>query len=209
MLRYPIAVYQACSLDVYQSDKGFRRVNLLREHGFGIITVDKTGNAQIQVRAGPVGQYIPTKNLDEELRTLPPRLKISFRAAHATYEADVGQGLQAAGQVIEALVKCISEQTEAAGTLPVGTSRLDTAQIIDALYAAGPFHNHRAALGGARNFVRTYRNIASHPARNPQQAADKIRKCKAGFFEALRLARELRSVIKALHFRVIIHSHDC
>ena len=25
---YPIAVYQACSLDVYQHDSGFRRVNL-------------------------------------------------------------------------------------------------------------------------------------------------------------------------------------
>src|ERR1035437_4302240 len=28
---YPIAVYQACSLDVYQDDRGLKRVNDLRE----------------------------------------------------------------------------------------------------------------------------------------------------------------------------------
>jgi hypothetical protein len=130
---------------------------------------------------------------------------VVFRAAHATYETDVGQGLQAAGQIIEAIIKCIAVQAEAAGAVPPNTSNLDTAQIIDALYAAGPFHNYRAALGGARNFVRTYRNIASHPAINPQAAANKIRSCKAGFFEALRLARELRAVIQALGYRTIIH----
>jgi hypothetical protein len=178
---------------------------MLREHGFGIITVDDRGSAQIQIRCGPLGQYIPPDKLDREMQTLTPRLKVSFRAAYATYEADVGQGLQAAGQIVEALVKCIGIQAEAAQTVAANISNRDTAVIIDALYAAGPFHNHRAALGGARNFARTYRNIASHPARTPAEAAEKIRGCKAGFFEALRLTRELRAVIQHLGYRVIVH----
>jgi hypothetical protein len=33
---FPITVYQACSLDVYQSDTRHARVNLLREHGLGL-----------------------------------------------------------------------------------------------------------------------------------------------------------------------------
>ncbi len=43
------------------------------------------------------------------------------------------------------------------------------------------------ALGGARSFARTYKNIASHPAATPQQAAEKLRLRKAGFLEALRI----------------------
>jgi hypothetical protein len=202
---YPVAVYQACSLDVYQNDRGLKRVNDLREHGFGIITVDDAGGAQIHVRAGPLGQFIPVGKLDLEMRTLPPTLKVRIRNAHATYETDIGQGLQAAGQIIEALIRCICRQAEAANLVAQNTSNRDAAIVIDALWDAQPFHRHRAALGAARSFVRTYRNTASHPARTPQESAEKIRICKAGFFEALRVARELRAVIQALNNRVIIH----
>jgi len=202
---YPIAIYQACSLDVYQADRGLKRVTDLRDHGFGLITVADNGAAQIQVRAGPLGQFIPNGKCEHELRTLTPSLKVRFRAAHATYETDVGQGLQAAGQIIEALIKCIAVQAEAAGLVNQNTSNRDAADIIDRLWDARPFHPHRAVLGGLRSFVRTYRNTASHPARTPQEAIEKIRNCKAGFLEALRLARELRAIIQALGYRVIIH----
>ncbi|MGH7032409.1 MAG: hypothetical protein ACREFL_01605, partial [Stellaceae bacterium] len=117
---------------------------------------------------------------------------------------NVGQGLQEAGQIIEALVVCIARQAEARGVVPVGTSGQNTASTIDNLYPTNAFHNHRAALGGVRNFAKTYRNIASHPAESPKQVAAKIRKCKAGFFEALRVAEELQTVIHGLGYHVNI-----
>jgi hypothetical protein len=202
---YPISIYQACSLDVYQKDAGLKRVSLLRDRGFGLITVDDAGIAQIHLRPSPIGQYISANVLESELKTLTPRLKVAFRDAWATYETNIGQGLQAAGQIIEALVKCISEQAEAAKFVPLNTTRRSTASIIDALYAAPKFKKFRATLGGARSFVRAYRNIASHPATTPQLAAAKIKSCKAGFLEALRLARDLRSAIQELGFHVVIH----
>jgi hypothetical protein len=201
---FPIAVYQACSLDIFQKDKDFTRVNDLRKNGFGIITVDGAGTAYIQSRAGPLGQFISPEHLEKELHSLTPRLKVNFRAAQATYEADIGQGLQAAGQIIEALVKSICEQAVKNGLVPTSTLKDATADIIDALYASSTFGPYRAVLGGARSFVKAYRNTASHPAATPKHVAEKIRKCKAGFFEALRLAQELRTTIQRLGYHVTI-----
>jgi|ERR1041385_3967137 hypothetical protein len=202
---FPISVYQACSLRIYQKDPRFARVKQLREHGFGIITVDDDGSALIQVRAEPLAQYITTETLDKELSTLTPRLKVKFKSAYATYLTNTGQGLQEVGQIVEALVKRICMQAESANHVPSNTSKNDTASMIDTLYQTPRFQNHRAALGGARSFVKTYRNTASHPAVTAKQAATKIRKCRAGFLEAIRIADELRSVSQSLGYRIIIH----
>jgi hypothetical protein len=107
--------------------------------------------------------------------------------------------------MIEGLVLCISTQAEKAGKIPTGTSKRDAAEIVDVLYSTQMFHNHRAALGGTRSFLRTYRNPPSHAARTPKAAAQKIRMCKAGLFEALRIAGELRSLIQKVGYRAIIH----
>jgi hypothetical protein len=200
---YPISVYQACSLEVYQKDRRFTQIRLLREHGFGIITVDDAGSALIQVRAEPLAQYIPSERFDSELKPLTPRLKVKFKDAYATYQTNVGQGLQEAGQIVEELLGSIATQAEAAGAVPSGTcAKISTADKIDDLYSAGAFHNYRAALGGARSFVKTYRNVASHPPRTAKEAVAKIRKCKDGFFEALRIAGELRAVIQQKGYQV-------
>jgi hypothetical protein len=200
----PISVYQACSLDVFQGDKRLLRTNLLREHGFGLITVDDNAHPNIQFRAEPLAQHISSATFDGEIRNFTLRLKVRFRSAYATYQTNVGQGLQDAGQIIEGLVQCICEQAESAGIVAPNTCKKTTAGIIDELYPATVFHNHRAALGGARHFARTYRNSASHPARNAAQAAERIRRCKQGFIDALRIATELRDVIQALGYRVYI-----
>jgi hypothetical protein len=202
---FPIAIYQACSLDVYQNDSRLARVNLLRDHGFGLITVDDEATAMIQIRAEPLAQHITPERFDSGIRALTPRLKVKFRGAYSTYKTNIVQGLQEAAQIVEAVIICIAGQAAATGIVSKSTSKKATAKIIDVLYNTTAFANHRAALGGARSFVREYRNPPSHPARTPKEAAERIRKCKAGFFEALRVAAELRSVIHNLGYRVVIH----
>ncbi|TLZ44533.1 MAG: hypothetical protein E6K21_19325 [Gammaproteobacteria bacterium] len=200
----PIAMYQACSLDVFQKDVKMAKVNLLRNHGFGLITVDDSDDAVIQFRAPPHAQHIPPERFDAGIAVLNQRLKIKFRGAYSTYQTNVVQGLQEGAQVIEALVNCIATQAQGAGIVPASTSKKDAADIIDILYATPMFHPYRAALGGARSFFREYRNPPSHPPRTPNEAAVTLRKCKAGLFEALRMAAELRRVIQLVGYRVSI-----
>jgi hypothetical protein len=202
---FPIAVFQACSLDVYQSDVRLARVNLLRDHGFGLITVDDQGAATIQTRAAPYAQHISPTRFEPGLKSLTPTLKVKFREAYSTYQTDTEQGLQQAAKIVEGLVLCISTQAEKDNKIPPGTSRRDAAVIVDILYSTSTFENYRAALGGVRNFLRTYRNPPSHAARTAKAAAEKIRMCKAGFSEALRMAGELRSLIQRVGYRVVVH----
>jgi hypothetical protein len=199
---FPISVYQACSLDVYQRDPKMSRVNLLRENGFGLITVDEDGAAVIRDYAQPLAQYISQERLEIELKSLTPSLKVRFKTAHATYQTSVGQGLQEAGQIIEGLVRGLASQAQAANIVSAGTTGKATADMIDRLYATKDFERHRAVLGGTRSFVKNYRNIASHPPQNPKQAAEKIRKCKEGFLFAVQLSVQLRQTIADMGYQV-------
>ena len=202
---YPIAVYQACSLDVYQSDARLAKVNLLRDHGFGLITVDDQGMTVIVHRAAPYTQHISPDRFDVEVKPLTPSLRVKFKAAYTTYETDIEQGLQQAAKIIEALALCIATQAAKAGVVKANTPKKDAAEMVDVLWNAGKFEPYRAALGRIRSFFRTYRNPPSHASRTAREAAEKIRKCKDGFVEALRVAAELRSMIQREGYRVVVH----
>jgi hypothetical protein len=85
------------------------------------------------------------------------------------------------------------------------SKRSAAADTIDNLYGLTPLKDHRAGLGGARSFIKTYRNVSSHAPRSARQAMDKIKKCRAGFFDAIRIAKDLQGAMKAKGMRTTIH----
>lgn len=203
---HPIAVYQVCPLDIYQSDPKQSKINLMRNHGFGIITVDSDGQVTVQHTCIPLAQHISSEELDSRMTGLNQKLKVLFRAAHTTYLTNEGQGLQQAGQIVEGLVNSIAKQAVKAGIIPNGVLTQPLADQIDALYQTNDFKNHRAALGGARDFVKDFRNVASHAPKTAQAAADKIRKCKTGFLDAVGIATKLRAVMQAFGYKAHIYT---
>jgi hypothetical protein len=122
-----------------------------------------------------------------------------------TYKTNEGQGLQQCGQIVEAIVLCLAKAAASENIIPMPRPGAALADAIDALYATNAFKNHRAALGGARDFIREYRNIASHPADTSKKAINKIRKCKAGVLDAMRIARNLLVVMQDKGFRTTIN----
>jgi len=200
----PVALYQACSLDVFQRDPKHGRVNLLKRHRFGIITVDEDGKVAIQHQCVPLAQHISPEDLDEELRGLNQALRVRFKQAHDSYLINAGQGLQQAGQIVEGLVYSVAKQASARGVTVSMSDAL--AIIIDKLYADSMFHNPRAALGGIRNFVKKFRNTASHAPKTARDAAIRMNKCRTGFLDAIRLARQLRAPMQILGFKVTLHT---
>ncbi|MBO9698158.1 MAG: hypothetical protein J7499_18340 [Sphingopyxis sp.] len=200
----PIVVYQACSLEAFMLDKKQTQINKLKKDGFGIITVDDQNNVTIQNVAVPLVQHISEDDLDREIKGLTQKIKVAFRAAHTTYASDAGQGLQLSGQIIEALVIGIAKAMKKKG-LAINPNRA-VADVIDDIYAETTFAKYRGAgLGGARDFIKEFRNIASHPSGNAKLAALKLKKCKAGFFDATKLAKKLRDIAKKENLSIQFH----
>ena len=203
---FPVAVYLVCPLDTYVSDKKQTTIRALKADGFGIITVDDQETATIQHNCGPLAQHLSEESLTAELSGLTPAMKVRFRSAHAAYTSNVGQGLQAGGQIVEALVMNIAKEAAKENLVKAGLPKQSAADAIDELYGLEAFKDHRAALGGARDFAKEYRNIASHPARSAKQAIDKIRKCRSGFIVAIRISKNLCAVLRQKGYKVAIHT---
>lgn len=202
---FPIAVYQACTLEAYLGDPNHKNINLLKSHGFGIITVDKDGNAAIQHNCVPLAQHISPESFDRSIVKLSRQMKVAFRSAYAVYQTNETQGLQDAGQIVEAILTSIADQAVKRGDLAATAPGRALANRIDDMYTAQALAGHRAALGGAREFVQEFRNTASHPARTAKEAAEKIRKCRSGFLDAISIASKLRALAKAKGYTIRLH----
>lgn len=197
----PVCAYLVCPLEVYQADTRQATIHQLRNHGFGIVTVDDAGHATQQCPCVPLAQHISEAELEKEISQLKPKLKVGFRSAHSTFHVDAGQGLQKAGQLIEAMVNEIVAAAVRNGFSVTGNVAADK---IDSLYMLNDFKNYRAALGGARDFVKEYRNSASHPSRSAREAITKIRQCRTGFLDAIRTAKNLSDLAEAKNYRLNI-----
>ncbi len=169
----------------------------------GIITVDNDGEAQLQLPCVPLAQHISEELLSDRVRELSARLKIAFGDAHRTFLVNVGQGLQEAGQIVEAVVDAMAAEAVRNGKLKPKVLNDTAANRIDALWDA--LQHHRAALGLARSFLKTYRNDASHPARSAKEAMKKISSCRDGFLQAIGLAKDLSAAMRALGYRLRLH----
>ena len=198
----PICVYQACSLEAYQRDPRQENINRLRSHGFGIITVADNGDVVMQHMAVPLSQCITPDEMSSELRDLPTAVKVAFRGAYDVYLTNEGQGLQEAGQIVEAIVAGLARAANKANVVTKGTLGKSLADQIDDLYATNVFKEHRAALGSARTFIKEFRNVASHPSKTRQAAAEKIRKCRKGFLEGISTAHKLSLVAHQLKYKL-------
>jgi hypothetical protein len=102
--------------------------------------------------------------------------------------------------------KSTTKQAADAGIIPNAVLKRPLADMIGALYQTNQFKDHRAALGGAREFVKDFRNVASHAPKTAKAAADKIRKCKTGFVDAIAIAIKLRAVMQAFGYKVHIYT---
>jgi hypothetical protein len=199
----PVALCLACPLDALQADSERSKVKELKRIGIGLITVDNNGDGELQAACVPLAQHISEDRLADRLRELSAKLKIAFRAAHETFSVTPGQGLQEAGQIVEAVVDSMAMGAQKKGKLTASAMSGTAADRIDALWVA--LKPQRAALGGARAFLKTYRNIASHPARSAKDAMKKINGCRDGFFRAIDVARDLSRAMTTLGYQLKLH----
>jgi hypothetical protein len=103
------------------------------------------------------------------------------------------------------IVNSMAAQAVKKGHLSAGKAKGALADVIDELYQEVKLKDHRAALGAARSFIKEFRNTASHPAKTAKQAAEKMRKCRDGFYEAIDTAIKLQTVFRAMDYKLSVH----
>jgi hypothetical protein len=197
----PVTVYVACPLASYLADVKQTMVRKLKEHGFGLLTVDDTGHVTEQFNAIPLIHHIAENELNDGIKSFPSSIRVKFKGAFEVYKTNSNQGLQEGGQLVEGLIFCLAKESHKKGWIPSIAGKT-AAAVVDSLYEAN--HNDlkqaRAALGKARYFIKNFRNMASHPPKNAKESAQRIKRCREGFIDSMNTASELCETLKKLKF---------
>jgi hypothetical protein len=202
----PIAVYVACPLDSYLADSKQTTVRKLKEHGFGLFTVDDTGHVTEQFGAISLIHHIADSDIQAGLKKLPSNVRVKFKDAFEVYKRSSNQGLQDSGQIVEGLIFCLARHCEKVGWItPI--KRSSAAEVVDMLYEStnNRLNQQRAALGRSRYFMKNFRNMASHPPKNIKESAQRIKRGREGFLDSLTTCNELCLALKALGFPAKLH----
>jgi len=187
----PVSISVACPLAEYQADARQIISKQLRRDGIGLITVDDLGNVTEQFVPISVIHHIQEDAFARRIGELPTSVRVKFSAAYDVYRTNAYQGLQDVSQVIEALSMGFAKDCKKKGWITsVGST---AASALDALYSSTEnlVTQQRAAIGGARDYMRNIRNPSSHPPKNQAEVAARIQECKEGFLNTTRVAVNL------------------
>lgn len=198
-----IAVYQVCPLSTYQGDRHQTQTRRLGDHGFGIITVDDDGkNVDFPLRAVPLALHISDAEFAIEVGGCKPNLRRALADALDVYRRKQPQGVQDAGQIVEAYIRDIAAGYVKLSLITGRQAKAKISEVIDTLYGLPQSAAIRATLGAARNFVHTYRNPTSHAPATKREALNRIRSSRAAFLDACHTSRDLLRAARSMGIKL-------
>lgn len=206
--KFPVQIAVACPLAVYQNDTRQTDTNKLRKDGVGLFTVDDQGVVVEQFASTAIMHHINEDLFETKIKGLPQAVKVKLRSAYKIYRTNCYQGTQDAGQLIEAIVMGFAQKSHSAGLISSFNKRDTPAIAIDNLYGStnNNLTSQRAAFGGARNYMRYFRNLSSHPPKNTAEAVKLISDCRDGFLQALSVAVQLNTAINSCGLKIRLYA---
>lgn len=189
----PIAIYCVCNGTAITTPKGQKDLKRLQAHGFGLVTVDPEGEGHVLFPAIPLVQVIPGAEFKQHLSGLPKNIRQSASEAFEDYRAKPVNGVKTLSELVEGMIKKAGQDSVARGGITSEESEMALADVLDALYAMYP--SSRAAIGGARKFVKECRNLTHHWPKNKKNAYKKYSECKYHFLEGLRTIQTFRTAM--------------
>ena len=192
----PIAIYCVCNYEAITTTKGRQDLKRLKTHGFGLVTVDPNGNADVLVTAIPLVQAIPEAEFKQYLNGLPKNIRQSASEAFEDYRAKPVNGVKTLSELVEGMIKKAGQDAAKRGDITTRESNMALANVLDTLYAT--YSSSRASIGGARKFVNECRNLTHHWPKNKKNAYKKYSDCKHHFIEGLRTIQAFRTAMRSL-----------
>lgn len=199
-VQMPISVYCICAEAEFLRSEHQDDVRKLISHGFGLLTVDKSGNAMVRHSTIPLVQRISDDVFGSEIRGLPLALRRRLAQCFESYKKNAGSGVHELAELIEGVTYRGGTDSVKKGWVDAKEVRPgNSADTLDALHKCKQFADMRAELGAARGFIASARNPASHYPKNKKQAFQKYHNCRDNFVLGLK-------IIKNLHDALIRHS---
>ena len=190
----PIAVYSVCHEAAIDTVAGRQQRKQLKAHGFGLVTVDGQGDTDVHFTAIPIVQAIPDAEFQQQTKGLPKGIRQPAILAFDHYRANPVNGVQTLSELVEGMIIKAARDSAARGGISRADSRRNLADILDALHDRYP--NARAAIGGARKFIKECRNLAHHAPKNRKDAYQKYALTRHHFLEGLHTIQSFRKAMK-------------
>ena len=189
-----IAVYSVCHEAALETAEGRRERKRLKAHGFGLVTVDANGDAEVEFLAIPIVQAISDAEFKQQTKGLPKSIRQPASEAFEDYLTKPINGVKTLSEIIEGMIRKAGRESATRGHISRADSRKPPADVLDALH--GKYDRARAAIGGARKFIRECRNPAHHPPRTKRDAHKKYVRCRHHFLEGLDTIQAFRRAMK-------------
>ena len=192
----PIAVYAVCPEEAVTRSVQLTEMKRLQGHGFGLLTVNAQGQAHRMFGACPLVQVIPQAQFSAETRTLPPTIRRRVSEAFDDYRSQPVNGVRTLSEIMEGLVVQAGKDASKAGHISNAAVRGSVANLLDTLHQVKGFGGARGDIGGARRYIKEYRNPSHHWPRNRKEAHQKYANCRHAFLEGIIQIREFRMSMK-------------
>lgn len=105
-------------------------------------------------------------------------------------------GVQTRSELVDGMIPKTTRDSAARGGISNAGSNKGLADVLDALHDQYP--NARAAIGGARKFIKECRNLAHHRPKNRKDAYQKYALSQHHFLEGLHTIQSFRIAMKTV-----------
>jgi len=192
----PIAAYAACPEEAYaQNQKDAADLAL---HGFGLFTVDASGNVTKKFPAIPIAQHIPESQFKDDVGGLPAPHKRRAKECFDLYKHNAPAGVANLAEQVEALIMRAAKDAAKKGWITKAQANGSLANVLVSLQGANQFNNADTVIAAARVYVQRYRNPSHHVPKNKKQAYRKYRDCRHAFLDGLRNMQDFKDQMKSL-----------
>lgn len=183
-LSIPTTVYCVCSEDAFLDQQ--KDAKLLIADGFGLVTIDGYGRAELRRDCIPLIQQIAQVEFLSAIARLPQKLRARLAEAFLRYNQNAPSGAADIAEVMEGLVfKAGKEAVKKAWVKNSDVRAGNSANTLKALQGSTHMSGAIAAIGAAQGYISVYRNASHHFPKDKKQAAVKYRRCRHGFLEGL------------------------
>lgn len=199
-VQLPMAMYSICTEEAFLDKGNQKEIRELEAHGYGLYTVDGDGNVQRRLDCIPLIQHIPNEEFLEEIRQLPASYRRNLKDCYEVYHKRPISGLQEITEMVEGLINISATKAVKKGWLT--KVKKGAADILDDMSGNINFKPAVASIGGIRNYIKEYRNVAHHPAKTRAKAYRKYRACRHGFIDGIKQILSFRTAMKNIGIRL-------